>query len=145
MARNLMHGPTYTNSKMPRCCLTTPDPGEWKAGVDDSADMTMVNRMRDIVSRLNYRMPIWELIWVMKASINIDSRTNMGADIQRCLLSNAAHRLELLALQIEPTNMWKRKRDIIKDAWAVYRGRAAAVYLRDDKQQPHYTSKDYPL
>lgn len=113
-----------------RCCLTTPDPGEWKAGVDDSADPAMIERMRGITSRLSYRMPIWELIWVLKAASNIDSRTRLGGDIQRCLLSNAAYRLEILALQIDPTQSWKKTRDRIKDAWAVYRGRAAAIYIK---------------
>lgn len=121
------------NTGLPRCCLTTPDPGEWKAGVDDTADECMKRRMHDIISTLNYRMPIEDLIWALQASINIDSRTMMGGDIQRCLLSNAAHRLEILALQIEPSQQWKRTRDRIGDAWAVLRGRAAAIYLKESE------------
>lgn len=117
-------------TKVHRCCLTTPEPGAWTAGIDDSADAAMIDRMRDITKRLNYRMPIWELIWVLKASLNVDSRTRMGGDIQRCLLSNAAYRLEILALQIDPTQQWKKRRDRIKDAWAVYKGRAAAIYIK---------------
>lgn len=117
-------------TKSNRCCLTTPEPGKWTAGVDDSADPAMIERMKDIVSRLNYRMPIWELIWCLKAASNIDSRTRMGGDIQRCLLSNAAYRLEILAVQIDPTQMWKKTSDRIKDAWAVYKGRAAAIYIK---------------
>jgi hypothetical protein len=117
--------------KSPRCCLTTPDPGKWTAGVDDTADPAMIKRMHDITKRLNYRMPIWELIWVLKAAVNIDSRTMLGGDIQRCLLSNAADRLEVLALNIKPSQQWKQKRDLLKDAWAVWKGRAAAIYLRD--------------
>jgi hypothetical protein len=66
----------------------------------------------------------------LKAAVNIDSRTDLGRDIQRCLLSNAAYRLELLALNIDPTQSWKRRGDIIRDAWEVLRGRAAAIHLR---------------
>ena len=117
----------------PRCCLTTPEPGAWTAGVDDTADPGMIKHMKDITSRLNYRMPIWELIWALRAAVNIDSRTRMGGDIQRCLLSNAAAKLEVLALQIEPSNRWKTKRDFIRDAWAVYRGRAVAIYTKRDE------------
>jgi hypothetical protein len=120
--------------KQPRCCLTTPEPGEWTAGVDDTADPGMINRMRDIVKRLNYRMSIWELIWVLKAATNIDSRTQLGGDIQRCLLSNAAYRLEILALNIAPSQSWKKRRDIIRDAWSVLRGRAVAIYIKKDAQ-----------
>lgn len=120
----------HSLKKLPRCCLTTPEPGAWTAGIDDTADPGMINRMRDIIKRLNYRMPIWELIWVIKAAVNIDSRTQMGGDIQRCLLSNAAYRLEILALQIEPSQSWKKRRDIIKDAWAVLRGQAVAIYTK---------------
>jgi hypothetical protein len=93
----------------------------------------MISRMRDIIKRLNYRMPIWELIWVLKAAVNIDPRTTLGGDIQRCLLSNAAYRLEILALHIDPTQSWKRWSDIVRDAWSVLRGRAVAIYLKEDK------------
>jgi hypothetical protein len=87
-------------------------------------------RMHEIINTLNYRMPIEDLIWALESSIHIDSRTRMGGDIQRCLLSNAAHRLNILALQIEPSQQWKRARDRIQDAWAVLDGRAAVIYLR---------------
>ena len=81
---------------MPRCCLTTPDPGAWKAGVDDTADPSMVKAMHNITERLSHRMPLSDLIWALKAAVQIDSRTMLGGNIQRCLLSNAADRLEFI-------------------------------------------------
>jgi hypothetical protein len=114
---------------MMRCCLTTPDPGSWKAGADDTADPRMVGAMHGIRDRLSYSMPIGDLIWALKASVQIDSRTMLGGDIQRCLLSNAAHRLEILAEGKDPAP-WRTLRDRIKDAWAVIWRRAVCVYVR---------------
>lgn len=115
-----------------RCCLLTSDPGEWTAGVDDTADPYMVNRMHSITNRLSHAMPLDDLIWALKASVNIDSRTMLGGDIQRCLLSNAAHRLEILGKNIDPTAIWKmRGLPRLKGAWAVFRGRAVPLYVRE--------------
>jgi hypothetical protein len=113
-----------------RCCLNTPPPGSWKAGVDDSADPQMVNVMYRIRDNLSYAMPIDDFIWSLKAAVNIDSRTMLGGDIQRCLLSNAAYRLEILEKQIDPAAIWRaRGWPRLKDAWAVFRGRAVVTYV----------------
>src|SRR5450631_1503603 len=82
---DLMMDPVAT---LNRCCLTTPDPGKWQAGVDDTADPAMVKAMHNIRDRLSHRMPLIDLIWALKAAVQIDSRTRMGHDIQNCLLSN---------------------------------------------------------
>lgn len=117
------------NTAMPRCCLTTPDPGAWQAGVDDGADPEMIMLMHDIREKLSYRMPIRDLIWALKSVIHVDNRTMLGGDLQRCLLSNAAHRLELLAEKIDPAP-WNTLPGRIKDAWAVIRRRAVCIYVR---------------
>lgn len=115
----------------PRCCLTTPDPGAWTAGKDDSADGVMINRMHAIRERMNYHMSTDDLLYCLKASVNIDSRTKLGGDLQRCLLSVAAHRLELLAKHIDPspwlTMGWRYR---LERAWDVFRGRALAVWVK---------------
>lgn len=112
-----------------RCCLTTTDPGPWKAGVDDAADPAMVNAMHNIRDRLSYAMPIGDLIWALKASIQIDNRTMLGGDIQRCLLSNAAHRLEILTEGTDPAP-WLGWRYRLRDAWAVWRRRGVCIRTR---------------
>lgn len=111
-----------------RCCLFTPDPGPWKAGVDDCADPQMINAMHNIRGRLSYRMPIGDLIWALRASVQIDSRARLGGDIQRCLLDNAVHRLEILAEGKDPVP-WNTLRGRIRDAWAVIQQRAVCVYV----------------
>lgn len=113
---------------MLRCCLTTPDPGKWQAGVDNSADPEMIMRMHNIRDRLSYQMPIRDLIWALQSAVNVDSRTMLGGDIQRCLLSNAAHRLTLLAEKIDPAP-WLTWRTRFADAWAVINGRAVAIHV----------------
>lgn len=85
--------------------------------------------MRNIQDRLSYNMPISDLILALKASVQIDSRTKLGGDIQRCLLSNAAHRLEILAEGIDPAP-WRTFRDRIKDAWSVIRRRSVCIHVR---------------
>lgn len=114
--------------KPPWCCLNTPDPGPWKAGVDDAADPAMINAMHRIRDNLSYRTPIHEFIKQLHAAVQIDNRTRLGHDIQRCLLSNAAHRLTLLAERIDPAP-WRTTRDRLIDAWAVFRGRAVAIHV----------------
>jgi hypothetical protein len=115
-----------------RCCMTTTDPGPWKAGVDDAADDAMIGRMHSIRDRLSHSMPLDDFIWALKASVGIDSRTMLGWDIQRCLLSNAAHRLEILEKQIDPDAIWRmRGLPRLRDAWAVFRGRAVVVYVKE--------------
>src|SRR6202043_2229582 len=106
--------------------LTTPDPGKWKAGVDDTADPEMIRIMHKITERLSYQMPVRDLIWALKASVNVDSRTMLGGDIQRCLLSNAAHRLELLSEHVDPAP-WLGWRYRLRDAWAVIRRRGVCI------------------
>lgn len=113
----------------PRCCLTTPDPGKWTAGVDNTADPGMISAMHNIREHLSYQMPLNELVWALRASVQIDSRTMLGGDIQRCLLSNAADRLDILGRFVDPAP-WATLSMRLRDAWAVVRGRAVCVYLR---------------
>ena len=112
-----------------KCCLNTPDPGPWRAGVDDGADPQMVDRMHWIRDNLSYSTPLLTFIKQLQSAVHIDSRTLLGGDIQRCLLSNAAHRLTLLSENIDPAP-WRSVRTSIKDAWAVLKGRAVAIYVR---------------
>lgn len=114
-----------------RCCLMTPDPGPWTAGVDDSADPRMIAAMHGITGRLSGQMPLGDFIWALRASVQIDSRTGLGGDIQRCMLSMAAQRLELLGQRTDSDACWKGWRYRLRDAWAVWKGRAAPIYLRD--------------
>jgi hypothetical protein len=86
----------------------------------------MIVRMHKIRDTLSYKMPISDLIRALKTSIQIDSRTMLGGDIQRCLLANAAHRLEILAEGKDPAP-WRTLRDRIKDAWAIIQRRAICV------------------
>jgi hypothetical protein len=118
---------------MMRCCLTTEDPGEWKAGKDDSADPPMIMRMHKIRDMLSFSMPLNDFILALKMAVHIDSRTMLGGDITRCLLSNAAHRLEIMANRTDPDAIWNRpgSKYRIKDAWAVYKGKAVAVYVKE--------------
>ena len=132
----------YQSSPMPRCCLTTPDPGAWTAGKNDTADPDMVARMHSIRDRLSHRMPLSDLIWALNAAVQIDSRTTLGGDIQRCLLSNAADRLEFIyattpSLHPDPKTLervrwlvsWRYFNGKVRDAWAVFRRRAVALYV----------------
>src|SRR5882724_3632796 len=114
-----------------RCCLTTKDPGPWKAGVDDAAYDPMVMRMHTIRDQLSYNMPLKDFIWALKSAIGIDSRTMLGGDIQRCLLSNAAHRLEVMGNRTDPDAVWNMpgSKYRLRDAWAVFRGRAVVIYV----------------
>lgn len=94
------------------------------------ADPSMTNALYRIRDLLSYEMPIDDFIWSLKAAVQIDSRTMLGGDIQRCLLSNAAHRLEILQKQIDPDAIWRaRGWPRLKDAWAVFRGRAVVTYV----------------
>ena len=111
------------------CCLNTPDPGPWQAGVDDSADTEMVGTMHTIQNNLSYRTPVFEFIGKLRMAAQIDNRTLLGRDIQRCLLSNAAHRLTLLAEKIDPAP-WRTLKERLRDAWAVFNGRAVAIHVR---------------
>jgi hypothetical protein len=109
-----------------RCCLVTEDPGPWTAGVDDTADPAMVNAMHRIRDRLSYQMPIGDLIWALEAGTQIDSRTMLGGDLTRCLLSNAAARLRAIGLHQDPWP-WSPLRQRIKDAWAVLRRNGVCI------------------
>lgn len=113
--------------------LQTPDPGPWKAGVDDTADPAMVKAMHKVRDTLSYDMPISDLIWALKASAQIDNRTTLGRDIQRCLLSNAAHRLEILAEGKDPAP-WRTLRARLKDAWAIVQRRAFCIRVKEYSQ-----------
>jgi hypothetical protein len=86
----------------------------------------MINVMHSIRDNLSHRTPVFDFIWQLRAAALIDNRTLLGHDIQRCLLSNAAHRLTLLAERIDPAP-WRSRWDRVQDAWAVLRGRAVAI------------------
>lgn len=116
-----------------QCCQTIPDPKPWTAGVDDSADPRMVEAMHSIRDKLSHNMPLDDFIWALKAAVNIDSRTNLGWRLQVCLLWNAVHRLEILGKQIDPDAIWRRRGwPRLKDAWAVFQGRAVVIYVKGD-------------
>jgi hypothetical protein len=116
-------------NRPPWCCLNSPDPGPWQAGVDDTASPEMIAVMHGIRDNLSYRTPILLFIKQLKAALQIDSRTTLGGDLQRCLLANAAHRLTLLVREIDPAP-WMTLRDRFRDAWAVVKGRAVVIYVR---------------
>lgn len=101
-------GPAIDNTDLVKrpfnCCLNTPEPGPWTAGVDDSASDEMVATMNGIRDNLSYRTPVLDFIKQLQAAIQIDNRTLLGRDIQRCLLDNAAHRLKLLVAEIPRLN-----------------------------------------
>ena len=99
------------------------------AGVDDGADPDMVKALHRITERLSYKMPIRDLIWALDAAAQIDSRTRLGGDIQRCLLSNAAHRLRILAEGVDPAP-WRSLRDRVADCWMIIRRRGVCVRTR---------------
>jgi hypothetical protein len=117
------------------------DPQSWKAGVDDSADPEMIARMHDIAGRLSHRTPMGEFIRMLNAAVHVDSRTRLGHDIQRCLLSNAADRLEFMFASYCPLQdakleeharwcmSWGYFNQKLRDAWAVFRKRAVALYV----------------
>lgn len=124
------------------CCHSAADPGPWKAGVDDAADPPMVSAMHRIRDGLSHRTPLPDFIWMLNAAVQIDNRTVMGHDIQRCLLSNAADRLEVLyvsggklptgdknAEHVRWFTSWGYFNGKIRDAWAVFRRRAIALYV----------------
>lgn len=112
-----------------QCCLNTPDPRPWTAGVDDSSSPEMIDVMHSIRDNLSHSTPIKDFIKSLEAACNLDSRTRLGWRIQVCLLSNAAHRLTLLSQKIDPAP-GRSVRQRIKDAWAVLKGRAVAIYVR---------------
>lgn len=116
-----------------QCCRLTPDPGPWTAGVDDSADPQMTARMHGILDKMSYDTPLHDFIWCLKAAVNVDSRTKLGWRLQVCLLWNAAHRLEILGERIDPDAIWRGGGWArIKDALAVYQGRAVAIYTKGE-------------
>ena len=117
------------------------DPQPWKAGVDDSADPKMIEAMHNIAGRLSHRTPMGEFIRMLNTAVQLDSRTRLGHDIQRCLLSNAADRLQymfdsycpLQDLKLHDDAAWKLSWGYfnanLKDAWAVWRRKAVALYV----------------
>ena len=103
----------------------------------------MIVSMHSIRDKLSYRMPIRDLILALRAAVQIDNRTLLGQDIQRCLLSNAAARLMLLAEKIDPAPwnpLWGR----IRDGWAVIRRKAVATYVETTIYDPAALSNGEP-
>ncbi len=114
-----------------QCCQTTPDPAPWTAGKDDSADPDMVRRMHGIRDRLSYNMPLHNFIACLKDAVHVDGRTRPGYHLQACLMWNAVHRLEILGEGIDPDAVWRRRGwPRLRDAWAVFQGRAVVVYVK---------------
>lgn len=117
------------------------DPKPWKAGVDDSADSEMIAAMHDIAGRLSHRTPMGEFIRMCRASAHLDQRTRLGYHIQCAILANAADRLEymfdsycpLQDLELHKEATWKLSwgyfNTKFKDAWAVWRRKAVALYV----------------
>jgi hypothetical protein len=118
------------------CCKDTPDPGPWKAGVDDSAEPGMVKRMHEVRDRLRNDMSNDDLIWMCRTSASLDQRTRLGYHIQCCVLHNAASRLELLAKGRDP-NPYGLFGHRIAQAWAVLSGRASAI-LHDNLREARH-------
>lgn len=117
------------------------DPKPWKAGVDDSADPQMIEAMHNIAGRLSHRTPMGEFVRMLRAGMQLDSRTNLGWHIQTALLANAADRLEymfdsycpLQDIKLHEEAVWKLPGGYfntkLKDAWAVWRRKAVALYV----------------
>lgn len=111
---------------LPECCLRISAPGLWKAGIDDSADPDMVERMRRVTTRLSHNMSTDDLAWMCRASAALDQRTRLGYHIQCCVLHNAASRLELLSKGKDPMP-WSHWFNRLRSGWEVFRGRAFAI------------------
>jgi len=89
---------------------------------------------------LDYRTPIPDLIKKMKQSgSSVDLRELRGRDLTRCLLHNGAEKLELLYRRVN-TRPWNNWRQRLRDGWAVFQGRALAIYVSgtvyDDTKNP---------
>lgn len=112
------------------CCMGTPDPGPWTAGVDDSADQYMIHRMHSARSMLRNDISDEDLVKVCRISVGLDQRTRLGYHIQCCVLHLAASRLELLALKRDPYpyTTWRAR---LHMAWEVWKGRANAIRFKD--------------
>jgi hypothetical protein len=91
----------------------------------------MINRMHHIRDGLSRNMSTSALIDKLHAAVQIDSRTKLGHDIQRCLLSCAADRLMVLVEHVDhaPWRTWVQN---LRDALAVYRREAVAIYVQGD-------------
>lgn len=117
------------------------DPKPWKAGVDDSADPEMIAAMHDIAGRLSHRTPMGEFIRMCRASAHLDQRTRLGYHIQCAILGNAADRLEFMFasycplqdIELEKNVRWYMQwgyfNSKFRDAWAVFKRRAVALYV----------------
>jgi hypothetical protein len=95
-----------------------------------------------IETDLDYRTAIPDLVKKMKAAASsVDLRDIHGRDLCRCLLHNGAEKLDLLFRQIDtrPWNTWPQR---LTDAYAVFRGRALAIYVTqtvfDDWKKPNH-------
>jgi hypothetical protein len=118
-----------------------PDPQPWKAGVDDTADPPMIAAMHNIADRLSHRTPMGEFIRMLRGGMQLDSRTHLGWHVQAALLANAADRLEYMFDSYCPLQDLKLHEDVVwklswgyfntklKDAWAVFRRKAVALYV----------------
>lgn len=117
------------------------DPKPWKAGVDDSADPPMIAAMHNIADNLSHRTPMGEFIRMLRSGMQLDSRTHLGWHVQAALLANAADRLEymfdsycpLQDIKLHEEAVWKLSwgyfNTKLKDAWAVWRRKAVALYV----------------
>jgi hypothetical protein len=90
----------------------------------------MVERFANIADGLSYRTPLPDLVVKMKSmAASGDLRTLWGHDIARCLLHNGADRLRLLGEKID-VRPWRGFRELVRDAWSVFRGSAVAIYVK---------------
>lgn len=111
-----------------QCCRQQARPGLGLGNANVFPEQ--LDRMEDIVSRLRYDLPIDDLILLMRmCGSTLDTRPRFGDNIMRCVIANGADVIETLAKQID-TRPWRTWRQRLADAWAVYRERAQAVYVK---------------
>jgi hypothetical protein len=101
----------------------------------------MIDRMHRVRDGLSRDMPTSALIDKLRAAVQIDSRTKLGRDIQRCLLSCAADRLMLIVEHVDPAP-WRTWVQNLRDALAVYRREAVAIYVQGDAYDRGHNDSD---
>lgn len=117
-----------------------PDPGPWTAGIDDTADPKMIANMHYVLNNLSHKTTVPDLIKLARMSAGLDQRTRLGYHVQCALLANVADRLEVMYASLPDADLavvehvrwymsWGYFNGKIKDAWAVYKRRAIALYI----------------
>lgn len=116
------------------------DPQPWKAGVDDSADPAMIDNMHYVLNNLSHKTTVPDLIRLARMSAGLDQRTRLGYHVQCATLHNLADRLEVIYASLPGADpaviahvkwymSWGYFNGKAKDAWAVFRRRAVALYV----------------